>query len=126
MSKTDPMQRRSAPQPGRETAARPAGTGRDWKKAAERRAGRASEDAERQPRGERGAEFLAAPEIVGADRLGRQDGLLRLRVGADDQRLRDLAQPPAGGDARDLPRGVRAVAAGADELRVGPAVDAVQ
>ena len=36
------------------------------------------------------------------------------------------AQPPAGGDAGDLPRGVFAVAAGADQRRVRPAVESFQ
>ena len=58
--------------------------------------------------------------------LRRKDRLRRLRLRADDQRIGDRAQPPAGGDARDLARGVLSVAAGADHRRVGPAVDAVE
>ena len=78
----------------------------------------------RQTRGHGRADFLAARQIDGANRFRRQDRFWCLRVRAHDQRRRD-AQPPAGGDARDLPRGVFAVAAGANQRRVRPAVDAV-
>lgn len=45
---------------------------------------------------------------------------------AHDQRFGNRPQPPASRDARDLTRGILAVAAGADECRIGPAVDAIQ
>ncbi len=47
-------------------------------------------------------------------------------MGADDDRFRHSAQTPAGGDAVDLAQGVLAIAPGADQNRIGAALDAVQ
>ena len=58
--------------------------------------------------------------------FGRQDGLRRLRVGADDQRLGHSLQTPAGGNALDLPRRIAAIAARANQAGVGPAIDLVK
>jgi hypothetical protein len=67
-----------------------------------------------------------ALEIVGADLLLCEDCFGRLGVGADDDGLGDFFQTPAGGDPVDLARGVFAVAAGANQGRVGSADDAVE
>ena len=60
------------------------------------------------------------------DLLRRENRLRRLRMRTDNQRISDRTQPPSRRDARDLPRGVLTVAAGADQRRVGTAVDTVQ
>ncbi len=49
-----------------------------------------------------------------------------MRAGADNQRFSHLAQPPARGDARNLPRGIRAVGSGTNQASIGPALDAPQ
>src|SRR5690606_1107037 len=83
----------------------------------------ALENPQRQPRRQRAAQLGAPGQLVLREGLGRQDRLRRLGVGADDDRVGHLLQPPAGGDAGDLAHGVLAVAAGADHGRVGPPLD---
>ncbi len=61
-----------------------------------------------------------------SDRLMREDLRLGLRVRADDQGRCDALQTPAGRNAFELPRGVAAVAAGADQCRIRPAFDAAE
>src|SRR5918998_3075163 len=85
-----------------------------------------SEDAERETLRQRGAEVLAALQVVSWDGFWSEDRLGRLRVRADDERLGHHLEAPARGDAGDLARGVRAVTAGADQGRVRPALDAPQ
>src|SRR6185503_20846594 len=61
-----------------------------------------SENSQSKPRRHRRAGFRASLEIVGAYGLRRQYRFGRLGVRADDDRLGDAFEPPAGRDALDL------------------------
>src|SRR6266550_5305904 len=58
--------------------------------------------------------------------FGSEDRFRSLRVGANDDRFSDRFEAPAGGDALNLAGGIFAVAAGADQYRVGAPDDAIQ
>ena len=83
-------------------------------------------NAQRHARGHRRAEFLACFQVLPGDLLGPQNFFRRLRMSADDEGIGDGPQAPAGRDAFDLLRGIAAVAAGADQCRVGPAIEPVE
>src|SRR5581483_7370069 len=86
----------------------------------------ASVDAERQARRQGGAGFRAAPQVVFADLFRGENRVGGLGVGADDDRLGNDFQTPAGGDALYLAGGAFAVAAGADQDCVRAPGDSVQ
>src|SRR5215218_2640150 len=85
-----------------------------------------SEDPHREPGSERCPELLAAREVVAGNHLGSKDRFGCLGVGTNDDRVRHDPQPPAGRNPLDLARRILAVAAGADQDRVGAAVDELQ
>jgi hypothetical protein len=85
-----------------------------------------SEHSDAHPSCEGRPKLFAAFQIVYADDLRCQDRIRGLSVSADDQRISYGFEPPTGRNALNLARRVVAVAAGADQRRVGTPADAVQ
>lgn len=65
-------------------------------------------------------------QCLRGDRFRGENRLVRLRMAAYDERLAGRPKAPAAGNARDLARGIRAVASGTDQSCIRPSVDPVK
>src|ERR1700679_1498217 len=84
------------------------------------------EDAQRDARSHRRTEFLARFQVPLGYLLRPENLFRRLRTRADDERIGNRPQAPTGCDAFDLLRGAAAIAAGADQRGVRPAIEPIE
>src|ERR1700730_13254550 len=88
--------------------------------------GSSLENTQRHARGQSRAEFRTWFQVLVGNVLWPQNGFRGLRMRADDDGIGDGLQTPAGSDTFDLLCGASAIAAGADQCRVWPAIEPIE
>src|ERR1700694_3474927 len=83
-------------------------------------------NAQREAGGQCRAELSARSQVLIGNVLWPQNGFGGLPMRADDGGIGDGLQTPTRGDPFDLLRGAAAIAAGADQRRIRPAIEPIE